>query len=164
MIGRMLGYDDVSRIDAARVSFGSAWAHSSPAFLAFGCIGLVALSFWFYLRWQVRGHQPTRLALAALRAVALCLLLLILSDPTLELTFVSQPKPVLWVVLDGSDSMSIPDELPEEERTSLAKAVDLSGYQATHAPKDGERPARADYARALLAKKDKNLVEPSRHR
>ena len=159
MIGRMLGYDDVSRIDAARVSFGSAWAHSSPALVAFGCVGLVALSFWFYLRWQARGHRPTRLALAALRAVALCLLLLILSDPTLELTFVSQPKPVLWVVLDGSDSMSIPDELPEDERTSLAKAVDLSGYQATQAPKDGARPARADYARALLAKKDKNLVE-----
>jgi len=156
-IGRMLGYDDVSRIDSARVSFGSAWAHAQPALVVFGSAGLAALSVWFYLRWQARGHRPTRLILATLRSLALILLLLILADPMLELVFVSQPKPVLWLLLDGSDSMSIPDELPSHERDALAKAVDLSGYQAT-TPRDGERPARADYAKALLAKKDRNLV------
>lgn len=157
-IGRMLGYDDVSRIDSAHVSFGSAWAHAQPALVVVGCIGLAALSVWFYLRWQTRGHQPTRLFLATLRAVALCSLLLILADPTLELVFVNQPKPVLWLLLDGSDSMSIPDELPSEERETLAKAVDLNGYRASHPLGEGERPARADYARALLARKDNNLL------
>ncbi len=158
-IGRMLGYHDVSRIDSAHVSFGSAWAHAQPALVVLGCVGLSALSVWFYLRWQIRGHQPTRLFLASLRAVVLCALLLILADPTLELVFVSTPKPVLWLLLDGSDSMSIPDELPAEERDTLAKAVDLTGYQRTHAPREGERPARADYARALLARSSKNLLE-----
>ena len=158
-IGRMLGYDDVSRIDSAHVSFGSAWAHAQPALVVLGCVGMAALSVWFYLRWQARGHQPTRLFLATLRTLALCALILILADPTLELVFVSQPKPVLWLLLDGSDSMSIPDELPAEERDALSKAVDLSGYQATHKPHEGERPARADYARALLSRKDKNLLQ-----
>jgi len=155
----MLGYDDVSRIDSAHVSFGSAWAHAQPALVMLGCVGLSALSVWFYLRWQARGHQPTRLFLAALRAMALCALVLILADPTLELVFVSQPKPVLWLLLDGSDSMSIPDEVPSEERDTLAKAVDLPGYQATHPLKENERPARADFARAMLARKDKNLLD-----
>ena len=173
MIGRMLGYDDVSTIESARVSFGSAWAHASLAAVILGCIALTALSLWFYLRWQARGHRPPRLLLAGLRATALCFLLLILADPMLELTFVSLPKPVLWLLLDGSDSMSIPDELPGEERNSLAKTVDLSGYQANHAANRnlqepsggsnkapaGERPARADYARALLSRPDKNLIE-----
>lgn len=158
-LGRMLGYDDVSRIDSAHVSFGSAWAHAQPVLVVLGCVALSALSIWFYLRWQSRGHRPTRLFLAALRAVALCGMLLILADPTLELVFVSQPKPVLWVLLDGSDSMSIPDELPTEERDSLARAVDLVGYQAGHSRPEGERPARADYARALLTRKDHNLLE-----
>ncbi|MDB5346849.1 MAG: hypothetical protein JWP89_5226 [Schlesneria sp.] len=157
-IGRMLGYDNVSSIDSAHVSFGSAWAHAQPALVVFGCIGLAALSVWFYLRWQARGHRPTRLILATLRAVALCGLLLILADPTLELIFVSEPKPVLWMLLDGSDSMSIPDELPAEERDALAKAVDLAAYQKAHS-REAERPARADYARAMLARKDKNLLE-----
>ncbi|HEY4262478.1 MAG TPA: hypothetical protein VGM98_20115 [Schlesneria sp.] len=157
-IGRMLGYDNVSRIDSAHVSFGSAWAHAQPALVVFGCIGLAALSVWFYLRWQARGHRPTRLILATLRAVALCGLLLILADPTLELIFISEPKPVLWMLLDGSDSMSIPDELPAEERDTLAKAVDLAAYQKSHS-REAERPARADYARAMLARKDKNLLE-----
>ncbi len=158
-IGRMLGYDDVSRIDSAHVSFGSAWAHAQPALVVLVCAGLTALSVWFYLRWQVRGHQPTRLFLATLRALALSALILILADPTLELVFVSQPKPVLWLLLDGSDSMSIPDEVPAEERDTLAKAVDLAGYQAAHPLKERERPARADFARAMLARKDKNLLE-----
>lgn len=157
-IGRMLGYDDVSRIDSAHVSFGSAWAHAQPALVVLGCIGLAALSVWFYLRWQARGHQPTRIFLATLRAVALCGLLWILADPTLELVFVSQPKPVLWMLLDGSDSMSIPDELPADEREPLAKAVDLPAYQKSHAG-EADRPSRADYAKALLARKDKNLLE-----
>lgn len=157
-IGRMLGYDNVSRIDSAHVSFGSAWAHAQPALIVLGCIALAALSVWFYLRWQARGHRPTRLILATLRAIALCGLLLILADPTLELIFVSEPKPVLWMLLDGSDSMSIPDELPAEERDALAKAVDMAAYQKAH-PREAERPARADYARAMLARKDKNLLE-----
>ena len=172
-MGRMLGYDDVSKIDSARVSFGSAWAHASPALVLFGCLGLTALSVWFYVRWQSRGHRTTRVLLASLRATTLCLLLLILADPTLELTLVSLPKPVLWLLLDGSDSMSIPDELPEDDRIALARAVDLNGYYATQSngsrlresrggsviPQAAERPARADYARSLLSKPDRNLIE-----
>jgi hypothetical protein len=173
IIGRILGYEDVSNIDSARLSFGSAWAHASPALVLFGCVGLTGLAFWFYVRWQARGQRPTRILLATLRATTLCLVLIILADPMLELTFVSLPKPVLWLLLDGSDSMSIPDELPVDEQRTLAAAVDLGSYQAAHATvrglqqssgelntsADAERPTRADYARALLAKPERNLVE-----
>ena len=69
MIGRLLGYDDVSKIDSARVSFGSAWAHASPALVLLGCLCLATVSVWFYLRWQARGHRPVRIVLAVLRAV-----------------------------------------------------------------------------------------------
>ena len=133
LIGRLLGYEDVSNIESARVSFGSAWGHASPALVLLGCLALAILAFGFYLRWQGAGHRTSRYLLATLRAIALSLLLLILADPMLELTLVSIPKPVLWLLLDGSDSMSIPDEIPEVDRKELGTAVDLSGYQATRA-------------------------------
>ena len=172
-IGRLLGHDDVSKIESARLSFGSAWAHASPALVLFGCLGLVALTVLFYLRGQACGHRPTRFFLATLRAIALSLLLLILADPTLELSLVSLPKPVLWLLLDGSDSMSIPDELPESDRNKLAQAVDLTGYRTSQAAnkhsheksagsshaESSQRPTRADYARSLLLKTDRNLLD-----
>ena len=169
IIGRVLGYEDVSKIESARVSFGSSWAHATPALVIFGCLGLIFLTAMFYLRWQNKGHQATRSVLAFMRATALCLVLLILTDPTLELTLVSLPKPVLWLLLDGSDSMSIPDELPTSDRNALAAVVDLKGYQSNLSAtgvmtNTGEnplqdRPARSDYVRSLLTRPDRNLIE-----
>ena len=172
-IARLLGNDDVSNIEAVRASFGSAWAHAAPGLVIFICSCLCVLSFRFYLRWQLQGHRVTRFALASLRATTLCLAFLILTDPIAELTFVTLPKPVLWVMLDGSDSMSIPDELHKEERELLANAVDFNGFLASQAqittpqtsrPTSGqshpnEAPARADYVRALLVKSKNNLIE-----
>lgn len=173
LVGRLLGYGEVSNIEAVRVSFGSAWAHASPALVFFGCLGLALLSFWFYYRWQPQGHRRTRYILAAMRAIALSMLLLILADPTLELTLVSLPKPVLWMVLDGSDSMSIPDELPAGSKQAIAAAVDWRHYQsadrtvdgsnsssaAGHDSSPGDHPTRADYVRALLSRPDRNLID-----
>ncbi len=170
LIGRMLGHSDVSKIASARVSFGSAWAHATPALVLFGCVGLVILTLWFYQRWQAKGHPFARYCLAAMRGLALSLVLLMLADPTLELTLVSMPKPVLWLLLDGSDSMSIPDELPAADRNALATAVDLSGFEAyrknspapdskTNTASGSDRPARSDYVRSLMLKPNANLID-----
>ena len=72
IIGRVLGYEDVSKIESARVSFGSSWAHATPALVIFGCLGLIFLTAMFYLRWQNKGHQATRSVLAFMRATAVC--------------------------------------------------------------------------------------------
>jgi hypothetical protein len=172
-LGRLLGHKDVSNIESAKISFGSAWAHRTPALVLFGCAALVLATLWFYFRFQARGHQRTRYFLAALRAVALSLLLLILADPTLELTLVSLPKPVLWLLLDGSDSMSIPDELSASDRNAVEAAVDWNSYQASLASTssllepNAVSPAsvrtghltRADYVRSYLSKPNRNLIE-----
>src|SRR4051812_39612759 len=99
-LGRLLGYDNVSNVESAQLSLAAAWANSSPASVVLGCGILTALSFWFYLKWQMHGRRPIRVGLAILRAMSLCVVLLILTDPTLELTLVSIPKPVLWILLD----------------------------------------------------------------
>lgn len=158
--GRLLGYDDVSRIERWRASFGSAWAHNTPALVFFLCLGAAALAVVFYLRWQKRGHVPTRLSLAAIRAAILSLLVVILADPILELTLVSHPKPVMWLLFDGTDSMSIPDELPTEEGKSLKSAVGWDEYVAGREQPSTDHPARADFVRAWLSQSKQNSLAP----
>ncbi|HEY0980658.1 hypothetical protein [Schlesneria sp.] len=159
-VGRRLGYSEISTIESIRISFGSAWAHPWPGLVVLGCLGLSVFTFWFYLQWQPHAKRPARLGLAVLRSLILSLVLLIVADPTLELALVSLPKPVLWFLLDGSDSMSIADELPEAERSSLATAVDLKGYRSQHPSQSGsDRLSRADYTRAWLHKADHNLID-----
>jgi hypothetical protein len=169
-LGRLLGYDNVTHVESMRASFGSAWANSSPTLVLFVCCCLCGLSFWFYLKWQIQGRRTTRLVLAMLRSTTFCIAFLILADPILELTLVNLPKPVLWILLDSSDSMSIVDELSTTERDLLENAVDLSGYRkrpsasqvpvaASNQAQHPEMIPRVDYARALLAKSHQNLVQ-----
>ncbi|MBW3540310.1 MAG: hypothetical protein KY476_08570 [Planctomycetes bacterium] len=131
LIGRSLGYDDVTAIESWRLSFGSGWAHGAPGLVYAGLVGLIVLSVVFYRRYQRRGRRAARIALAGGRAILLCLLFLILADPVLELKLTSNPKPVFWVLVDGTDSMAIEDKLPEDERRRFADAVALGNYLAS---------------------------------
>ena len=172
-IGRLLGYENVTSIDSIDFSFGSSWAHDGPAWVLFGCLGLCGLTGLFYARYQNRGRKRVRAALAFARAVVLCLLFVTLADPILQFTFTSHPRPLLWVLFDGTDSMAIEDELPEQQRERFAKAVDLDGYraglddpsnqpigtsEATTSEAASQGISRIDYVRALLSKKDDNLL------
>ena len=105
--------------------------------------------------------QRSRLFLAGARGLLLCLLFLILADPIREITYTSHPRPLLWILFDGSDSMGIVDELSEDERARLDAATGMSGYQAQttgSAGGAGTNPARIDYVRSLVSKSDENLL------
>ncbi|HUQ72471.1 MAG TPA: hypothetical protein VM165_23285, partial [Planctomycetaceae bacterium] len=139
--GRVLGYEDVEQIAAVKASFGASWAQQTPAMLVLAVIAAVVLAVWFYLRWQPAGRRGV-LMLAALRAVVLAVLIVILADPVLQVTLVRFPQPVLWVAVDGSESLSIADDLSPDQRAPLAAAV---GGSTT------ERPTRADDVREFLS-------------
>ncbi len=124
-LGWALGYDDVSRIESWRITFGAEWAQAGPAWVLFGCLLFGWLAFFFYRRYQRHGKTKSRMLLAGLRGALLCLLFVILADPILEIQLVNQPKPVLWVLFDGTDSMAIEDKLPEQGQRELAKSVSL---------------------------------------
>jgi hypothetical protein len=132
-VARWLGYENVAQVESWRAGFGSAWANQTPLWLVLALVASAALAAWFYARLQPRSSQRVRIALTLLRAAALCGLVLLLADPILEITFVRHPQPVLWVVLDGSESMTLVDD-----------AADNS---------PGQPPAtRADQVRAFLQK------------
>jgi hypothetical protein len=119
LIARLLGHEHVDSIDRVGVSFGADWAHNGPAWLLFGWLGLAFVSAWFYLKYQPRASRRRQVLLGLLRGTLLCLLLLILADPILEVAFSSHPRPVLWVLLDGTDSMNISDRLTDEDAARL---------------------------------------------
>ena len=132
LLGRWLGYGDVSQIESWRPSFGAAWAHETPAVLAFGLLGAALLAAVFYGRLQRAGATRARLALIVLRAATLSGLLLMLAEPMLELTFVRFPQPVLWVVLDGSESMSLTDESVASPRHPKSSETSDVSSRADH--------------------------------
>lgn len=140
--GRLLGRDDLTRIDEADLSFGASWAHEGPGWVLLA-VAAAALAAWFYLR-----RQPVRrgagVALAALRAAVLVLLVIVLAEPVLELRYTDRPKPLLWLLADGSDSMNLVDEMPSDARDRLARAAGLPAGSAA-------APSRADFVRGMLA-------------
>src|SRR5262249_13244821 len=113
---------------------------------------LSAATFFFYLRIEHKGRRASRIALAISRSALLALLLLTLADPVLQLAVVNRRQPRALLVFDGTDSMAIEDELPPLNRTAIERAVAWSG------PPSAARPSRMDYLRALLRKKDANLL------
>ncbi len=147
LLAGWLGVDDVRSIDAARVTFAAPWAQDGPAWVFFGCIGLIVAGGLFYLRHQGSGRPRARAVLGVLRASLLCALLVILAEPILTVDFVRNPRPLLWLLFDGTDSMAIEDRLGDDRRRELEAAV---GGAETGVG-DSERPRqRVDFVSSWL--------------
>ena len=146
LIARLLGYEEVDTLDSLRVSFGADWAHNGPAWILFGCIALGFIAAVFYIRYQPKAKQKNRVVLSLMRGALLCLLLLVLADPILEIAFTSHPKPVLWILLDGTESMTIEDHLDDETREHLKTAIDLDAVDEAEreAARSRIQPGQAD--------------------
>lgn len=161
-IGWALGYDEVTQIESWRITFGADWARNGPAWVLFGCLLLGFLTFFFYRRFQRHGRTRTRLFLAGFRTALLCLLFVILADPILEIQLVNNPKPVLWVLFDGTDSMAIEDKLPESQQRALAESVALKADSNASSGSAGgplAYPSRMDFVRAWVEKDKDNLFK-----
>jgi hypothetical protein len=189
VLGRLLGLESAQSIEGYDFSLAAPWAHDAPAWLLFGCLGLVALAVVFYGRYHRHKSAGVRTLLGVFRATALCLLLLLLAEPILTVTVTSLKRPSLWFLFDGTDSMAIADEFSQNEREELAGAVGLNEQKDLKPPenasssnnpkspedaksaedskaseKDGPkapsaRLSRIEYVKALLAKKNDNLIE-----
>ena len=171
-IGRLLNLDNLASIERMDLSLAAPWAQKYSAWMLPSFMGLCALAVFFYMRFQSRARRSTRVLLALGRALLLCLLLLFLADPILIVRLSHSPRPWLWVLFDGSDSMAIEDECPDSERHNLDLATGFVRESDTHdketidktAEKSDEpterksvQPSRAAYVKALLKKSNQNL-------
>lgn len=154
-VGRALGLENVTAIRQLKPSLAAPWAHHAAAWVFFGCLGLSFLAFVFYFKYQPPGRRVSRFVLASLRALVLSLLLVFLADPVLTIELTSHPRPLLWVLFDGTDSMGIQDELADAQRAKLATST---GLAESTSPGEQSKPARVTYGRAWLRKRDDNTL------
>jgi hypothetical protein len=150
-LGDLLGLDNVKTVESIEPSFAAPWASRAPAWVFFACLAVIAAAIVLYVRYQPGKQRKGRIALSVVRALVLSLLVVMLADPVLTLKLTSAPRPQLWFVFDGTESMSLQDKLPETERARLNHATGL--------PTDSSAtPSRIDYVRAWLQKKDANVL------
>jgi hypothetical protein len=149
-LGKLLGLDDVSGVNSASVSLAAPWAQDSAFWVYLVAAGLVVAAVVFYLKLQTQGSTPWRVGLGVVRGLILALLLITLADPVLRITLLHKQSPYLYVLVDGTDSMAIEDQLPAEQREQMDKAVGVTG----DSPK-----SRMDYVQKLLGRSDNNLLE-----
>jgi len=134
-LGGLFGLESLERVDAWKVSLAAPWAIRFPLLVAVLVAAAAAAGAWFYLRWQPPMNRRTRSLLALLRAAAAAVLVLLLADPVLQLSVRSSPRPLLWLLFDGSESMAIEDEA------------------------DGKKTSRADLVAEWLKQKTDNVVD-----
>jgi hypothetical protein len=159
LFGRLLGLERAERIEGYQFDLAASWARDAAAWLFFGCMALAIIGVLFYVRAQRQPSLGARVLLAALRASVLCLLLLFLAEPVLKVFVTENLKPSLWLVFDGSESMSIVDEMAEIDREKLDQAVGLSTAAAVPAVSPGVNRTRQEYVKALLTKDGGKLLK-----
>jgi hypothetical protein len=158
-IGRLLGLEETQAIQRVEPALAAPWAQSAPAWLLFGCLGFLVLAIVFYTRYQYGHRRGARMTLAISRALLLSLLLLILAEPVLTVRITSRLRPSLWLLFDGTDSMAVADDMPEDQRARLAAAVGAAQDPSAKSPGGGApRLSREDYVKALLKKSEGNLL------
>ncbi|NBW87615.1 MAG: hypothetical protein EBR23_12550, partial [Planctomycetia bacterium] len=131
LLGNLLGLEQMQRISGVKFGWGAPWAQRGSMWLLFGCLALLAVAALFYLRYQTNRSRPVRLALLVFRGLLLCLAFLLLAEPILQLSLQSKKRPALWLLFDGTDSMDIADDLPDEDREATARAVGLADAAPT---------------------------------
>src|SRR5439155_7109769 len=107
----------------------------------------------FYWQFQRQGSARRRAVLGVCRGLLLLLLLVTLADPVLQLRLVHEQRPLIYVVFDGTDSMSIEDEYTSVERAAIEKSVGDPRGAAPNA-----KPSRIEYVQKLIRKKQDNLI------
>src|SRR5215813_13752057 len=127
---RQLNFSDefIRHLDSVTVSVQSPWT------FWIGVALLVPIAIFIYYRQQQNLPSTPlslRLTLTATRVLILLLLVLVLAAPYARLTHTTENKPVVGVLLDQSQSMSLPAGPFDTEE--LAGVAGAAGYKVKDA-------------------------------
>ncbi|UUO05426.1 hypothetical protein M4951_18845 [Blastopirellula sp. J2-11] len=159
-LGWLLNIRNASSIDHVQVSLAAPWASGNAFWVILGCAAAFAASLWFYAKFHPRLSGGARYALGAARGLLLALLIFTLADPILQVTATNDPEPVVYAVFDGTESMTIADDLLPETREALAAVVGLptQGSSAALGTSESAVASRAQWLQAYLQNPAGNLL------
>ncbi|MFI4874837.1 MAG: hypothetical protein ACIALR_05850 [Blastopirellula sp. JB062] len=159
-LGWLLNIENASSIDRLQLSLAAPWASGNAFWVLLGCAAALAASLWFYGKFHPRLSGGARYALGAMRGLLLALLIFTLADPILQVTATSDPQPVVYALFDGTESMTIADDLPAETRETLAAVVGLRTQGSSTASRTFGSAAvsRAQWVQAYLQNREDNLL------
>jgi hypothetical protein len=152
-LGWLIGLEDVESIEQIDPALAARWAVEGPFWVFFGIVLALGVALLFYIRRQRHGSLGVRVALGVNRALLLVVLFLTLADPVLHVSLTELKRPLLYVVFDGTDSMAIEDEYPDDLREALSEATGVSSDRT------GEGVSRIAYVRGLLTKGAGNVLD-----
>ncbi|MDP6634504.1 MAG: hypothetical protein QGG42_06380 [Phycisphaerae bacterium] len=149
-LGKLLGIDGLESVVEHHIQFAAPWAHGRPALVLFACVAVSVLSMVFYIRYQGLKKKRASVSMAIFRAILLSMLVWILAEPEVALKIKQNPKPLLLMLFDGTDSMNMKDGVSDNTQTALKTALG----DATPNFGDGDnRPSRQDIVQATLRSK-----------
>ncbi len=151
-IGWLIGLDNVETIEQIDPALAARWAVEGPFWVFFGIVLALLIALLFYVRRQHHGSLGVRVALSMSRALLLVVLFLTLADPVLHVSLTELKRPLLYLVFDGTDSMAIEDEYPDDLREALAEATGVRSEETD------EGVSRIAYVRGLLTKETGNVL------
>lgn len=152
LIGWLVGTNDLSEIQDFDLSLPTSGILGKPMALMVLTFLFCGTSVVYYLFFQQRGSRKLRVLLGIGRGLLLSLIGLTLADPILRLDVNTLHNPVVRVLIDGTESMSIPDALDTETETQLRKSVGLDTESTV-------RETRSQYLRAFLRRPKDNLLQ-----
>jgi hypothetical protein len=149
-LGKLLGIERLESVIDWNLQFAAPWAHQRPALVLFACLALVVGSVVFYVRYQGLRQKKASISMAIFRAVLLSMLVWILAEPEVSLEIKQNPRPLLLMLFDGTDSMNMTDGIPEPTQAALKGALG----EATPEFEGENRPSRQDLVQAAIRSKE----------
>jgi hypothetical protein len=122
-IGKLFRIDDLDSVEAWDFRFSAPWAEGRPGLVLIACVAIAVLGIVFYMNYQKGVQGRRRVLVMTFRSLVLAALVFILSEPVVSFKLQERPKPLLPVVIDGTESMTFKDKLPSGDMNKLAAVL-----------------------------------------
>ncbi|MGE3779152.1 MAG: hypothetical protein AB7F89_18340, partial [Pirellulaceae bacterium] len=153
-LARVFDTGERGALERVELTFAAPWVEGNRFWFALLVLGLVLAALLYYLNLQHRGSRRSRTVLGLVRGLLLACLVATLAGPVLRLTQTRQEPPVIYLLLDGTDSMAMEDDWTRDARGDNHRAVGRpASTEATRLR------TRHDYLRALLASESDGALD-----
>lgn len=132
---RLLGIPEAQAIESLSLYWGTPWTRAPWLWLLAGVTLFAFGVAFFYTRYQPVRRTVSRIFLIFARSVALAGLLAIALQPILVVKVQRPGRPALWLVIDDTESMTLPAKLSGSEQRSAG------GGSTDPLPPNGAHPS-----------------------